>query len=102
MPRTQPDDAGISQPPAAPAEAPPLDTRAEVPAPREVTDLVRARWVGAPVFNPEQGLVDYGGEIYVTAEQLADGATPAIEWRETWQPDPVMVEMFAAPEEDAE
>lgn len=68
--------------------------------PGDQPSLVRARWTGAPAFNPEQGFIDYGGEILVTPEQLADPATLATDWDEGWQPDPVMVAMFADPTEE--
>lgn len=63
------------------------------PAPDDATaddgpSLVRARWTGQPVWNPEQGVIGYGDAIEVTAEQLESEATPAIAWDDDWAPDP--------------
>ena len=58
--------------------------------------LVRARWIGQPVWNPEQGVIGYGDPIEVTAEQLEDGNTLAIAWADDWSPDPELAAVAAA------
>lgn len=62
----------------------------------EAPPLVRARWIGQPVWNPEQGVIGYGDPIEVTEEQLGDEATLAIAWDEDWESDPELAAQAAA------
>jgi hypothetical protein len=60
------------------------------PAPADATPElpVRARWVDTQaVFVPSQGIVRYGDEIWVTAEQLASPGQPTIPWSDDWVAD---------------
>lgn len=62
-----------------------------IEAPEE--GLVAARWLDtnpAGVFNPEQGLIRYGDLIWVTAEQLEQGAHLEA-WDHAWTADPAIV-----------
>lgn len=53
------------------------------------SDQVRARWVDVQtVMVPGQGLVGYGAEVMVSAEQLAAAAHPTIVWDDAWVPSP--------------
>jgi hypothetical protein len=51
----------------------------------EVEGPVRARWVSVQtVLVPGRGLVRYGDEIWVSAEQLASADHPTIVWSDDW------------------
>lgn len=82
--RAGPTSAPPPNEPAAAEASPPADAETTTEGPT----LVRARWVGPPVWNPEQGVIGYGDAIEVTPEQLEQDATPAIAWDDDWAPDP--------------
>lgn len=59
--------------------SPPSSKDSEEAAPAEAAPPVRGRWVGAEAcFNPQQGLIEPGDEIEVSAEQLEDPNTPVV------------------------
>lgn len=48
----------------------------------------RARWVDVQtVFVPDQGIVAYGDEIWVSSEQLDTPEHPTVPWSDDWAPD---------------
>lgn len=52
---------------------------------------VRARWVSVQtVFVPGRGLVRYGDEIEVSAEQLLSPDHPTVPWSDDWVADPTL------------
>lgn len=52
---------------------------------------VRARWVDVQaVFVPDQGLVRYGDEIWVSVEQLGSVQHPTVPWSDEWVADPTL------------
>jgi len=54
---------------------------------------VRARWVDVQaVFVPDQGLVRYGAEIWVSAEQLESAQHPTVPWSDDWVPDQMLAD----------
>ena len=56
-----------------------------------VDELVKARFVDVQaVFSPGQGVITYGAEFWVTAEQL-DGDPRLVVWSDDWTPDPALV-----------
>ena len=54
---------------------------------------VRARWVDVQsVFVPDQGLVRYGDEIWVWAEQLVSAQHPTVPWSDDWVADQTLAD----------
>ena len=89
-------DAAAVAPDLAPGVAELLALGEETPAGPEKPELVRARWIGHPVWNPEQGVIAYGDPIEVNEEQLDDENTLAIAWEDGWEPDPEMAALSKA------
>lgn len=72
------------KPTAKPVEAPPAEAD-------RVDGLVKARFVDVQaVFSPTQGVICYGDEFMVTAEQLEHDPR-FIAWAESWVPDPALL-----------
>ncbi len=56
-----------------------------------VAELAKARYVDVQaVFSPGQGVIAYGDEFWVTAEQL-DSDPRFNVWSDDWTPDPALV-----------